>query len=262
MGAIAGTLRSLPSHRPAGSIAAPGSTGTSATAARGSTAEPGGSAMAEPAGHGSIVAMAWRVLVPLKQPTIGKRRLLGATRDAADHAQLVHAMQLDTLDAVLALATHPLLAGLSVVAGPLDARLPVGIELLPDAGGGLNPALAAAAAELARRYPDAGVAALVGDLPALRPADLLAALSAATGHRRSFVRDLAGTGTTLLAVAAGQALDPRFGPDSASRHAESGAVELTAATSLRADVDSAEDLRFCLQLGTGLLTAQMLPDLV
>jgi 2-phospho-L-lactate/phosphoenolpyruvate guanylyltransferase len=206
--------------------------------------------------------MAWRVLVPLKRPAVGKRRLLGATRDAADHAQLVHAMQLDTLDAVLAVDTHPLVAGLSVVAGPLGFRLPAGIELLPDAGGGLNPALAEAADELARRYPADGVAALVGDLPALRPADLLAALGAAGQHPRGFVRDLAGTGTTLLTAAAGVALDPRFGVDSADRHAESGAVELTAATSLRADVDSAEDLRYCLQLGAGLLTSQMLPDLV
>jgi 2-phospho-L-lactate/phosphoenolpyruvate guanylyltransferase len=206
--------------------------------------------------------MPWRVLVPLKRPAIGKRRLLGATRDAADHEQLVHAMQLDTLDAVLAVATHPLVAGLSVVAGPLGVRLPAGIELLPDAGGGLNPALTAAAGQLTERYPDAGVAALVGDLPALRPADLLAALSEADRHQRGFVRDLAGSGTTLLTAGAGVALDPRFGPDSARRHAESGAVELRAGTSLRADVDSGEDLRFCLQLGAGLLTAQMLPDLV
>src|SRR6185503_19542037 len=154
--------------------------------------------------------MAWRVLVPLKRPAIGKRRLLGATRDAADHPQLVHAMQLDTLDAVLAVTTHPLVAGLSVVAGPLGFRLPAEIELLPDAGGGLNAALATAAAELARRYPDAGVAALVGDLPALRPADLLAALGAASDHPRSFVRDLGGTGTTMLAAAAGTSLEPLF----------------------------------------------------
>ncbi|HTZ44488.1 MAG TPA: hypothetical protein VMB79_11565, partial [Jatrophihabitans sp.] len=99
--------------------------------------------------------MAWRVLVPLKRPSIAKRRLLGATREPADHAHLVHAMQFDTLDAVLAVATHPLIAGLSVVAGDLGARLPAGIELLPDAGGGLNPALAAAAAELAGRQPGA-----------------------------------------------------------------------------------------------------------
>lgn len=205
--------------------------------------------------------MAWRVLVPIKQTAAAKSRLLAATASEADHLQLVHAMQLDTLDAVLSVTTHPLVAGLAVVAEQVSATLPAQIERLPDLGGGLNPALAAAAAELSRRYPDDGVAALVGDLPALRPADLLQALSEASKYERSFVRDLAGTGTTLLAAAAGTELDPRFGVDSARRHAESGAVELSAAISLRSDVDSPEDLRQALKLGAGLLTSQLEPEL-
>jgi 2-phospho-L-lactate guanylyltransferase len=206
--------------------------------------------------------MAWRVLIPIKQSAAAKTRLLGATRSPADHAQLVHAMQLDTVDAVLALSTHPLVAGLSVVAGQLSVRLPVAVEVLADAGGGLNRALSVAAADLAARYPEDGVAALVGDLPALRAADLLAALGQAGHHPRSFVRDLAGSGTTLLAAGPGCALEPRFGLDSARLHAESGAAELVAAESLRADVDSAEDLRHCLQLGVGLLTSQLVASLV
>ncbi|HEX2902079.1 MAG TPA: 2-phospho-L-lactate guanylyltransferase [Jatrophihabitans sp.] len=201
--------------------------------------------------------MAWRVLVPIKQSAVAKSRLLGATSSPAEHAELVHAMQLDTLDAVLAVLTHPLVSGLAVVAEQLSVSLPAGIERLPDAGGGLNPALARAAAELSRRHPGDGTVALVGDLPALRPADLLQALGQAGRYERSFVRDLAGTGTTLLAASAGVTLDPRFGPDSARRHAESGAVELAAAVSLRSDVDSPEDLRQVLQLGAGLLTAQL-----
>jgi 2-phospho-L-lactate guanylyltransferase len=206
--------------------------------------------------------VAWRVLVPLKQSLTAKSRLLGTTRSDADHAELVHAMQLDTLDAVLALSTHPLLAGVAVVAQQLRVRLPTEIERLPDAGGGLNAALAAAAADLAGRYPRDGVVALVGDLPALRSAELLDALAQADQHRRSFVRDLAGTGTTLLAAASGTELNPLFGPDSASRHATSGAAELLAGQSLRADVDSAEDLRRCLELGAGLLTSQVAADLI
>lgn len=205
--------------------------------------------------------MAWRVLVPIKQSGVAKSRLFGATRRDADHAQLVHAMQLDTLDAVLAVTTHPLVAGLSVVAEQLSVTLPTEIERLPDVGGGLNPALAAAAQDMARRHPSDGVVALVGDLPALRPADLLQALSQASRYSRSFVRDLAGTGTTMLAAAAGVELDPRFGVDSARQHAESGAVELDAGLTLRADVDSPEDLRRALQLGAGLLTSQMEPEL-
>jgi hypothetical protein len=53
-----------------------------------------------------------------------------------------------------------------------------------------------------------------------------------------------------------------FGPDSASRHLASGARELTAATSLRCDVDSIAGLRRCLELGAGMLTSQLVADLV
>ncbi|MDQ1741129.1 MAG: 2-phospho-L-lactate/phosphoenolpyruvate guanylyltransferase, partial [Pseudonocardiales bacterium] len=129
-------------------------------------------------------------------------------------------------------------------------------------GGGLNPALAAAAAELARRFPGDGVAALVADLPALRAADLLAVLRRAPAAGRSFVRDLDGSGTTLLAAGPGEPLAPLFGPDSAQRHLDSGARELAAAASLRCDVDSAADLRRCLQLGVGMLTSQLVAHLV
>jgi 2-phospho-L-lactate guanylyltransferase len=207
----------------------------------------------------------WRVLVPIKYGAPAKTRLRPATREQAHHAELVRAIQLDTLDAVLALRTHPLMGGLFVVAGEQAGRpaaLPAEIEILPDTGGGLNPALAAAAAELARRFPDDGVVALVGDLPALRAADLLAALRRAPVAGRGFVRDLDGSGTTLLAAGAGWPLAPLFGPDSAQRHLDSGARELDAAASLRCDVDSAADLRRCLQLGVGMLTSQLVGHLV
>lgn len=206
--------------------------------------------------------VAWRVLVPIKHSALAKSRLQGATREQHEHAQLVHAIQLDTLDAVLAVTTHPLVGGLSVVAGQLDIALPAQIEVLADTGGGLNAALAGAAAELASRFPEDGVVAMVGDLPALRSADLLLALAAAQSHPRSFVRDLEGSGTTVLAADAGQPLDPRFGPDSAQRHLDSGAQEIEAASSIRCDVDSAADLQRCLRLGVGLLTSQMVAHLV
>ncbi|MEO7286544.1 MAG: 2-phospho-L-lactate guanylyltransferase [Jatrophihabitantaceae bacterium] len=205
--------------------------------------------------------MAWRVLVPIKPSSVAKSRLRPATRSQAEHADLVHAIQLDTLDAVLAIATHPLVGGLSVVAERVSITLPAQIEILPDVGGGLNAALVAAAALVQQRFPDDGVVAMVADLPALRPADLLTVLAAALGHRRSFVRDLDGTGTTLLAVAAGELLDPRFGAQSATRHLDSGAAELAAAEGLRCDVDSVADLRHCLALGTGLLTSQLVASL-
>jgi 2-phospho-L-lactate guanylyltransferase len=216
----------------------------------------------------------WRVLVPIKHGAPAKTRLRAATQEQAQHAELVRAIQLDTLDAVLALRTHPLLGGVYVVSGPASGQvpgpaaaqpapaLPAEVEILPDAGGGLNPALEAAAAQLSRRFPDDGVVALVGDLPALRAADLLAVLRQAPATGRGFVRDIDGSGTTLLAAAPRTRLAPLFGPDSARRHLASGARELDAAASLRCDVDSAEDLRRCLELGVGMLTSQLMARLV
>ena len=59
--------------------------------------------------------MQWRVLVPIKHGAPAKTRLRAASREQAQHAELVRAIQLDTLDAVLALRSHPLLGGLFVV---------------------------------------------------------------------------------------------------------------------------------------------------
>lgn len=215
---------------------------------------------------GSILGVQWRVLVPVKHATAGKTRLRPATREQAHHDELVRAIQLDTLDAVLAARADPLVGGLFIVstqaAGHPATALAEQVEILPDAGDGLNPALAAAAAQLAERFPGDGVAAMVADLPALRPADLLDALRQATAAGRGFVRDLEGSGTTLLAAGPGRPLAPLFGPDSARRHLESGARELDAAASLRCDVDSAADLHRCLRLGVGVRTAQLVVHLV
>jgi 2-phospho-L-lactate guanylyltransferase len=195
----------------------------------------------------------WRVLVPIKHATQAKTRLRAATSEQAQHAELVRAIQLDTLGAVLALRTHPLLGGLFVVTGPVAGResglepvqprtaLPAGIEILPDSGD--------------------GVVAMVADLPALRAADLLAVLRQAPVVGRSFVRDADGSGTTLLAAGPRSQLRPLFGPDSARRHLASGARELDAPDSLRCDVDSAADLRRCLELGVGMLTSQLVTGL-
>ncbi len=246
-------------------------------------AAPVGASLPPPCASGSIWRVQWRVLVPIKHGAPAKTRLRAATQEQAQHAELVRAIQLDTLDAVLALRAHPLLGGVYVVSGQVSGQasgpvsvhvpgppataqpgpaLPAEVEILPDAGGGLNPALEAAAAQLSRRFPDDGVVALVGDLPALRAADLLAVLRQAPATGRGFVRDIDGSGTTLLAAAPRTRLAPLFGPDSARRHLASGARELDAAASLRCDVDSAEDLRRCLELGVGMLTSQLMARLV
>lgn len=165
----------------------------------------------------------------------------------------------DTAEAVLSATS---VAGLIVVTDdPVVAAavLAAGAKVAPDPGAGLNAALRFGADEVAGL--DAHRAVLTGDLPALRPADLDAALATA-GRRRSFVPDAAGTGTVLLAVPPREPLDPRFGPGSAVAHRASGARPLTGDwPGLRQDVDTAADLDTVLGLGAGARTRALLRDL-
>jgi 2-phospho-L-lactate/phosphoenolpyruvate guanylyltransferase len=148
--------------------------------------------------------------------------------------------------AVLVVTDDPTAAGL--VTG-LGAR-PVPDE--PDSG--LNPALAHGA----RASGSSAVAALSSDLPALRPEELTAALAAAGAAPRCFVADAQGTGTTLL-TATGTDLAPAFGPGSATRHRDGGAVELTGRwPGLTRDVDTPGDLREARELGLGRHTSALL----
>lgn len=91
-----------------------------------------------------------------------------------------------------------------------------------------------------------GVAVMLGDLPALRPVDLTAALRAAAGVPRGMVSDHHSSGTTLITArgVTGTPHRPCFGLDSAGRHRAAGYRELSvpASSSLRRDVDTAEDL--------------------
>src|SRR6266540_2385770 len=123
----------------------------------------------------------------------------------------------------------------------------------------LDTALAYGASRATALAPGDGVAVLSADLAALRPDELGAALAASTPHRRAFVADAAGTGTTLLAARPGVALEPRYGGRSRAAHRASGAAELAGDwPSLRRDVDTAEDLAAAARLGLGPATAAAL----
>ncbi|MDT5231425.1 MAG: 2-phospho-L-lactate/phosphoenolpyruvate guanylyltransferase, partial [Mycobacterium sp.] len=120
----------------------------------------------------------------------------------------------------------------------------------------LNNAIAAAEAAMREETPN--IVALQGDLPALQPQELAEAIVAARGYQRSFVGDRHGTGTSAL-FAFGVALDPHFGVDSAQRHRQSGAIELTGAwPGLRCDIDTPDDLMVARRLGVGAATSQVI----
>jgi 2-phospho-L-lactate guanylyltransferase len=185
----------------------------------------------------------WTIVVPLKALPNAKSRL-ATTLSAAEHRELVEAIRADTLRAARAVARVLVVS---------DAPMP-GSDLVQSTPG-LNGAVREAAARAAAQWPGAGVAALVGDLPALRPDELAAALHDAPAL--AFVPDAAGTGTTLLVARDAAAIDPRFGPGSATRHGADHA-RLAGGPGLRCDVDTVEDLDDARELGVGPATERLL----
>ncbi|MEU5277809.1 2-phospho-L-lactate guanylyltransferase [Streptomyces asoensis] len=201
--------------------------------------------------------MQWSLVIPLKPLALAKSRLADTATDGL-RPGLALAFAEDTVAAALASAAVRDVAVVTddALAGRVLAAL--GARIVPDEpGGGLNAALAHGAAAVRAVRPDAPLAALNADLPALRPRELARVLDAAGEFPRAFLPDAAGIGTTLLSVAAGRELLPAFGVDSRARHRASGAVELRpdAVDSVRQDVDTGEDLRAALSLGVGPRTA-------
>lgn len=188
----------------------------------------------------------WTIVVPMKALPEAKTRLASASADPSAHAGLVAAIRADTLRAA---------ADVGRILLVVDRMTPdiSGWPVLVQSGPGLNQALREAAAHVVSQRPSDGVAALVGDLPALRSEELRAALALAAEHPRAFVIDANGQGTTLLTALPGCPLEPAFGPDSATRHARA-ATAVAAGAGLRLDVDTASDLDRARELGLGSAT--------
>lgn len=208
-------------------------------------------------------AVRWRVVVPIKDASRAKSRLQ-ATHPLSRPA-LARAVAQDTLSAVL--ATLPPLDVIVVSSDPGACALAesVGAVVVADPGSGLNAAVRAGlrtaavhdALPTGTPWPPFGYAVLLGDLPALRPQDLRAALDRCAHHRSALVPDADGVGTVLLTSTVGLP-EPHFGPGSAERHSEAGQVLALDLPHLRRDVDTAADLAAALALGVGAATAQVL----
>lgn len=203
----------------------------------------------------------WRVIVPVRGGGVGKSRLVsieGRTLTDGDRFDLALAMARDTVSAAVASdrGRVVVLTGDEVVT---SMARQCGAAVAVDGGRGLNAELARVAASLA---PAVGVCVLLGDVPALRPEDLAAALDLAEAERAPgvLVPDWEGTGTTLVARApgAGSAVTFGFGPGSAERHRRAGLhVAGLHLTRLRADVDIPEAWGRAVRLGLGPATAAL-----
>lgn len=164
----------------------------------------------------------WTIVVPFKGTSGAKTRL---GRD--DDGELALAMALDTVEAALAVA--PVIVVTS--SGSLFAAL--GARVVPDPGTGLIGAIYAGLASV-----EGPTAVLLGDLPAVRPVELAAALEAAEGHPLSIVADADATGTALAAATPGATHALAFGPGSRAAHVAAGYVELVGDwPGLRRDID-------------------------
>lgn len=168
--------------------------------------------------------------------------MLVDTITAARAVSALHSITVVTPDETAAAAAHEL--GAAVLPDPTPASDP----------DPLNSAIRAACAAVVVETPN--IAVLQGDLPALQSLELDEALTRARSHHRSFVADRHASGTAAL-FAFGSPLDPRFGSDSARRHRDSGAVELTPLwPGLRCDIDTPDDLVAAQRLGVGAATTE------
>jgi 2-phospho-L-lactate guanylyltransferase len=197
----------------------------------------------------------WTVIIPVKPAVSAKSRLrLGPG--------FARALALDTVAAVVACAA---VARVIVVTSDADFR-PPGAEIVEEASpAGIDAAIRAGVSLAVEGFSDdvpslgssdspAGpLAALLGDLPSLRPTDLAATLALAAAHPRAFVADRESTGTTLVTTAAGLPLLTAFGAGSAAAHRALGLVQLRlpADSTVTADVDTIEQLDLARDLGLG-----------
>ena len=217
----------------------------------------------EPAAARGLV---WTVVVPLKSLSGAKSRLAPWLGQQA-REELMRAMVGDVLaaaaaasrvDRIVIVTGDPAMVEVArdVLGQAPDVVLDVVEEPEPP---GLNPAVHAGIDAARRLSPSNGVGVLLGDLPALRPAELDEALGAAGRLPRGVVADAAGTGTTLLTALPGVAMEPAFGPGSAALHRARGhaTIPTAPASGLSHDVDVPADLAAAAAIGVGPRTRQI-----
>ncbi len=120
-----------------------------------------------------------------------------------------------------------------------------------------DPGTMAAAVDHGRAWAishraDQPIAVIPADLPALTASTLGAALAIASDHRRAFVPDRDGEGSTMLTASSPTELVAAYGPGSADAHRALGVVEITGDwPGLRDDVDTIADLEAIAHQGWG-----------
>lgn len=180
------------------------------------------------------------VVIPVKAPGRGKRRLAGVLDEAASR-NLVTAMLGKVVGAALAAVT----TGQTFILGPSAHGF--ALPLLGDPGGGLNAALASALAD-AEREGASRIVFIAGDLPQITPRDV-ELLSLAPDGSIAIAPDRHGTGTNAISLPlpAARGFTFIFGPDSFAMHSGEARrigleLETVQSHGLMRDIDEPEDL--------------------
>ncbi|WP_425561321.1 NTP transferase domain-containing protein [Microbacterium pumilum] len=174
-----------------------------------------------------------------------------------DRVALARAIAIDTIAAAAACESVAQVVVVTDDGGVVLQAVDIpGLRFVADDDAGGLDAAVAVGAEKADGTPRA---ALLGDLPALRPSDLALALDAAASVDRAVVADAEGTGSTLVTARAGVSWLSSFGDGSFARHVELGfePLEIPDASTLRRDVDTADQLDAAARLGLGPRTAAL-----
>lgn len=196
-------------------------------------------------------------IIPVKRLSEAKSRL---DVPARTRQRLALGFALDTINTVIASrAFHCVLV---VTHDPrIRCALRTSRVVTIDEGrsAGLDAAIDVGRRRVHAHAPGSPTVVVPADLPCMRGPDLAAAVLASSGRPATFVRDVAGDGTTLLLRRADAAVDSHYGLGSALRHAQAGATELCdVAPGVRHDVDTLEDLFAAERLGVGPVTRQIL----
>jgi 2-phospho-L-lactate guanylyltransferase len=198
----------------------------------------------------------WRLIIPVKGQLNAKSRLhppAGVAR-----ADLAHAFALDTITAAVAGIPPEHLVVVTSDEHTATFVRDQGGTVLADGGEGLNPAIRLGIGFVDQVLGPGPTAVLLGDIPTLRPQDLISALARCAAHPRAVVPDASGRGTVLLSALSPRDLDPRFGPDSAREHSRDCVRLDLDLPALRTDVDDDQALRDAVTIGVGRHTAVVL----
>lgn len=201
-------------------------------------------------------------LIPMKELSQAKMRLADVL-DREQRAELALAMLTDVIAACRESGCFDEIAVVSDDGEVLRYASELSATPLsgPGAPGGLNEDLTSARDDLAGRASAGELVILPADVPLVRPEDVRAiveALGAGDGPRVVLVRSR-DNGTNALALRPPEAIDVRFGRDSADAHAaaaRAAGIELVelALERLNFDVDSPEDLAALATLPVGAAT--------